>query len=108
MDGFIKTPLLIIGAIGGAMSVLFGANKPTDFRGYIKASLFVFAGAVITNFLTPLSIHLMPSLDGLEYSIAFIVGLFGVGVVKALFSVVTMLSTDFFGTIKKIKDAIMK
>lgn len=104
MDGFIKTPLLIIGAIGGALSVLFGTDKPRTVKEYLKATLFVLAGAIITNFLTPLIIHLMPSLDGLEHAIAFVFGLFGIGVVKALFNLIELLQNDFFGTLKNIRN----
>lgn len=108
MENYIKAPLIIIGAIGGALSVLFGTQKPRTVKEYLKATSFIFAGAIITNFLTPLSIHLMPSLAGLESAVAFIVGLFGVGVVKALFGVVSMLSSDFFGTVKKFKEIFFK
>lgn len=108
MEGYIKIPLLVIGAIGGAMSVIFGDKKPKTVGEYIKASSFVLAGAIVTNFLTPLAIHLMPSLNGLESAVAFIVGLFGVGVVKALFNVVKMLTTDFFGTVRKFKELFTK
>ncbi|QQV90424.1 hypothetical protein Harreka1_17 [Olleya phage Harreka_1] len=108
MEGYVKLPLIIIGAIGGALSVLFGENKPRTLREYLKATSFVFAGAIVTNFLTPLAMHFIPSLVGLESAVAFIVGLFGVGVVKALFNVVKMLTTDFFGTIKKFKEIFIK
>lgn len=103
MEGLFKIPLLIVGAIGGGLGILFGQDKPKTPREWIKASIFVGAGAVITNFLTPLVLHWFPSFINLEYSIALIVGLFGIGIVKALFNVVKMLNTDFFGTIDKIK-----
>lgn len=104
MDSLFKVPLLAVGAIGGAISMLFGDKKPQTIREWSKSAVFVLAGAVITNFITPLLLHWFPSINEFEYSIAFVFGLLGIGIVKAIFNVVKQLNTDFFGTIKNIKN----
>ena len=104
LENIVKVPYLAIGAIGGALSVLFGENKPKTFKEYLKACSFVLAGAIATNFLTPLVFYFVPDLVGLEHPIAFVIGLLGIGVVKAVLRVIDMFYTDFFGTVKKVRD----
>ena len=104
MESLFKLPYLVVGAIGGSLSVLFGENKPKTVTEFGKVSLFVMAGAVLTNFLTPLVFYLVPTTVDFEHPIAFVVGLLGIGVVKAVLKVITMLNSDFFGTVKKVKE----
>lgn len=108
MEGIFKIPLLVVGAIGGALGIVFGQQKPRTFKEWMKAVVFVCSGAIITNFLTPLVLHLFPDLLNLEYSVALIVGLFGIGIVMSLFNILNMLKDDVFGTIDKIKKAIFR
>ncbi len=104
IDAIFKVPYLIVGAIGGAISIVFGDKKPKTLREYTKASAFIMAGAIITNFLTPLAIKIVPLLDGVEHGTSLIIGLFGIGMAQALFKVLNDLKTDFYGTIRKLKD----
>lgn len=104
MESLFKVPYLAVGAIGGAISIIFGENKPKTLRQWIKSTSFVLSGAIITNFVTPLIMHLMPKFADFEYSIAFIFGLLGIGIVKAIFNVIKKLNNDPFGTLKDIKN----
>ena len=104
MDGFIKAPFLILGAAGTALAILFGDKKPKTFREYIKSLGYVCGGALITNVFTPLLVKTVPLFIGFEYASAMIIGLFGIGLIRALLNLVGKLNTDFFGTLKNAKD----
>lgn len=104
IDGLFKIPYIVVGAIGGAVSVVFGKNKPKTIRQYARSSIFILIGAVITNFLTPLIIKLIPSLEGVEHGTGLVVGLFGIGAIEAIYKVIHDLQSDPYGTIKKFKD----
>lgn len=108
IDTLFKTPLLIVGAIGSSLTVLSGDKKPKTFKEYLKVTGLILSGSIITNFLTPLLIHYVPSLQNLEASAGLVVGLFGIGVIGAILKVITKLNTDFFGTIKSFKDILNK
>lgn len=104
VESLFKVPYLVVGSIGGAVSIMLGENKPKTLREYFKSTALVLSGAVITNFLTPFSIKLLPILEGVEHGAGLVIGLFGIGVVSALLKVTKDLRTDFWGTLKKAKD----
>lgn len=106
IDGLFKIPYIVVGAIGGAVSVVFGKKKPKTLREYFKATSFIFGGAIITNFLTPLAIKLVPILEGVEHGTSLVIGLFGIGIVEVIYKVLYDLLTDFYGTIRKIKNIL--
>lgn len=103
MDEF-KIGHIITGGIAGAMALVF--NKyPRTKREKIKAFAIVFGGAISTAFLTPLALLYLPVLQNAEYGVAFIIGLFGMGVLEAVYKVVQALIEDPYGTIVKLKNA---
>ena len=80
----LKGVYLLTGLAGGAIALLYG-GKIMTWKDKLKAVLFVIAGSVVTGFVTPLVIMWHPSWVGAEYSVAFIVGIFGMSVIRAIF-----------------------
>ena len=79
----IKGVYLITGLIGSSVALLFG-RKIKTWRDKLKAVIFVLAGSVVTWFVTPLVLVWHPSWAGAEYSIAFVVGIFGMSIIRDL------------------------
>jgi hypothetical protein len=75
---------LLTGLMGGSIALIFGGKIKT-WRDKIKAIVFILAGAVVTGFITPMVILWKPQWIEAEYSIAFIVGIFGMGVIRDVF-----------------------
>ena len=76
---------LLTGLMGGSIALLFG-RKIKTWRDKLKAVIIVLAGATVTVFVTPLVLVWKPNWIGAEYSIAFIVGIFGMSVIRDVFS----------------------
>lgn len=103
MDEF-KIGHIITGGIAGAMALIF--NKyPRSKREKLKAFAIVFGGAVTTAFLTPLALVYIPVLQKAEYGVAFIIGLFGMGVLEGVYKIMQAFIVDPYGTIVKLKNA---
>ncbi len=81
----IKGVHLLTGLMGGSIALLFG-RKIKTWRDKLKAVIFVLAGATVTGFVTPLVLVYKPEWVGAEYSIAFIVGIFGMSVIRDVLS----------------------
>ena len=81
----IKGVYLITGLIGSSVALLFG-RKIKTWRDKAKAIVFVLAGSVVTGFITPLVLVWQPNWAGAEYSIAFVVGIFGMSIIRDIFS----------------------
>ena len=80
----IKGVHLITGLIGGSLALLFG-KKIVTWRDKLISILFVLCGSIVTGFITPLVIIWIPSLGAASYSVAFVVGIFGMGVIRDIF-----------------------
>ena len=83
----IKIGYLVTGFLGGAIALLFGV-RPKNWRDKLKAVLFVISGAILTGFVTPLVLKWAPNWAGVEYSIGFVVGLMGMGILRDIFIVI--------------------
>jgi len=79
----IKGVYLITGLIGSSVALLFG-RKIKTWKDKLKAIIFVLAGSVVTGFVTPLVLVWQPNWIGAEYSIAFVVGIFGMSIIRDL------------------------
>tara|TARA_R110002012_G_scaffold263606_1_gene446760 strand:- start:472 stop:813 length:342 start_codon:yes stop_codon:yes gene_type:complete len=98
---------IITGLIGGSIGLFFGKTLKT-VRDKVKAFFVVLAGSVVTGYITPLIMIWFPNWESAEYSIAFFMGLMGMGVVEGLVSLVTKFKTKPVETIKEIKEIARK
>lgn len=94
---------VMTGLIAGIMGFLFN-KKPSTITEKIRSYLVVLSGAVLTGFLTPLVLLKWDLLSDAEYSVAFVVGLFGMGIIESLFVLVNKLKENPLDIMKKIKD----
>ena len=94
---------ILTGLIAGMMGLLFN-NKPRNFRQKIRSYIVVVSGAILTGYVTPLVLIYFHILNGAEYSVAFIVGLFGMGLIEGLFALLNKLKNDPIEIGKAIRD----
>lgn len=99
----IKAGHLITGLVAGLMGLLFN-KRPQNFRQKIRSYLVVLSGAVTTGFITPLVLVKWDWLYDAEYSVAFILGLFGMGIIESLFVLVIKLKESPLEVGKAIKE----
>lgn len=76
---------LLTGLIGSSIALLYGKRIRT-WKDKLKAIIIVLSGATVTGYLTPLILIYKPEWVGAEYSIAFIVGIFGMSIIKDVFN----------------------
>ena len=81
----VKIGVLCVGLMGGAVALLYG-NKIRTWKEKLKAVLIVISGSVVTGFVTPLILIWYHNWIGAEYSIAFIVGIFGMSIIRGVFN----------------------
>ena len=81
----VKLGVLCVGLMGGAVGLLYG-NKIKTWQEKLKAVLIVLSGSVVTGFVTPLVLVWYPNWSGAEYSIAFIIGIFGMSIIRGVFN----------------------
>lgn len=94
---------LITGLIAGIMGLLFN-KRPQTVRENIRSYMVVLFGAILTGYITPLVLLKFDFLLSAEYSVAFVVGLFGMGVIEGGFKIIESLKKDPLGVISSIKD----
>ena len=99
----LKTGHLVTGLIAGLMGLLFN-KKPQNTRQKFRSYLIVLSGAIATGFLTPLALAKWRWLYDVEYSAAFVIGLFGMGIIESLFVLIIKLKNDPVEVGKAIKD----
>ena len=99
----LKIPYLITGAIAGVMGMVFN-NKPRTTRQKIRSYVVVISGAVLTGYLTPLVFLYWEDLRSAEYSVAFILGLFGMGLIETIFVILNKLKDNPIDVIKSIRN----
>ena len=97
----LKAPYLIAGVFGGIFLVYFG-GRPKTVREKIKAIITVILSAVATGYLTPLVISVSPDLVTGEYGLAFIIGLFGMGLIHGLLNFINDFIKDWSNTLNKL------
>ena len=98
----IKLGYVITGLLGGLMSLMFNKRPKTRME-KIKSYTIVVLGALLTGYITPLILLKWSAFQNVEYSIAFIVGLFGMGITEAIFVLIQKLKENPIETIKSIK-----
>lgn len=103
----IKAGHLITGLVAGVMGLLFN-KRPQTLRAKIRSYFVVLSGALMTGYITPLILLKWKWLIGAEYSVAFVVGLFGMGVVETGFIIVKKLKENPLEVINNIIDKINK
>jgi len=97
----VKGAHLLTGLIAGVMGLIFN-NKPRTLKEKIKAYIIVLAGAVLTGYITPLVLIKWDALLSVEHSVAFLVGLFGIGIAQGIFMVVSKFKDNPIGTAKEV------
>ena len=104
----LKSVHLFAGMVGGVFVVYFG-KRPTSLREKIRAFFTVILSAISTGYLTPLVLVWQPSWESGEHGIAFLIGLFGMGVIHGILNFIQKnFVQDPAGAIKKIKDAFRR
>jgi len=98
----LKSAHLITGFLGGAVGLVFGKQK-TTFKGKLRSIGIVVIGAVVTGYVTPLILEWKPNWENTEYSIGFLVGIFGMGVIEGFINLVNSFRKNPISTIKSIK-----
>lgn len=98
----LKSAHFLIGLIGGGLVVVIGGNTVWTIRSVLYALAVMTGGAVVTMFGTPLVIHVI-HWDSVEYSVAFFVGILGMGITKGFLKIVS----DFSKNPYKIVDYII-
>lgn len=92
---------LITGAIAGAIALVF--NKyPRTRSEKVKAYSLVCGGAIVTAYLTPALLLWQEWLIGAEYGVAFIIGLFGMGLLEGIYKIIQSFITNPLGIIEQI------
>lgn len=103
----VKTGHFITGLIAGIMGLLFN-KRPQNFRQKVRSYFVVLSGAVLTAYLTPLVLLKWQFLNEAEYSVAFVVGLFGMGIVESIFMLIVKLKNDPVTVGQAIRDIFKK
>lgn len=89
----IKLAHVITGLIAGSMGLLFN-KKVLTRREKIRAYIIVVCGAILTGYLTPLLLVWAEWLQEAEYAVAFLVGLFGMGILEIIFDLIEGAKTN--------------
>lgn len=100
----VKIPHIITGLIAGAIGTLFNARPRTQWE-KIRSYCIIASGAIVTAFVTPLIVAWKPFFADVEYSVAFIVGIFGMGILEGIYKIVQRFNTsplELLETLKKI------
>ena len=101
----IKAAHLVTGIIGGAVGLLFGKPRK-GIIAKLRAIITVIVGAVVTGYVTPLIFIWKPELETVEHAIAFVVGLFGMGVIEGVFNIISKFKTNPIESIRDLKKTI--
>lgn len=101
MKAGIKLSHFVVGLLAGIITLIFNKRLFT-LRDKVRAFFVVASGAIVTAFLTPLIIVWQPFLLPAEHGIAFLIGLFGMGVIQSLLSFLTDFSKDPKGTLSSL------
>lgn len=96
----LKLAHILTGLLGGAVALIFGKTRPS-LKEKIRAVFIVLAGSIVTGYVTPMVLLWKPTLIGVEHGIAFLIGIFGMGVVEGL---LTWLSKFRKSPVQAIKD----
>ena len=97
----LKIPHFFVGLLAGIVGLLFNKRLFT-LRDKVRAFLIVMSGSLVTGFITPLVFAWEPLLRPAEYGIAFLIGLFGMGIVQSLLSFLVEFSKDPKGTLSSL------
>ena len=111
LDLLVKSGLkgghFLFGFIAGIVGLMF-SQKPDSWRGRLRLFFIFIAGTVTTGVLTPLVLLKWQWLLSAEYSVAFVVGLFGMGLIEAGFRLITKLKQNPLSVLKSLKDIFKK
>lgn len=103
----IKLSHFIVGLLAGIITLIFNKRLFT-LRDKMRAFIVVTSGAVVTAFLSPLVLVWWPFLQPAEHGIAFLIGLFGMGVIQSLLSFLVEFSKDPKGTVSELLNSLKK
>ena len=81
----VKGVHLFTGLLGSSIALLYG-NKVKTWKDKVKAILIVLSGATVTGYVTPLVLLYKPDWIAAEYSIAFVIGIFGMSIIRDVFN----------------------
>jgi len=103
----IKTGHLITGLIAGAMSLVF-SQRPRNLREKVRSYFIVIFGSLATAYITPVIVLKWIWLQSVDYSVAFVVGLFGMGLIESIFALLYKFKNNPLAVGKAIKDFFIK
>ena len=98
----VKIPHIITGLIAGAIGALFNERPRTRWE-KIRSYCIIASGSVVTAFVTPLIVAWKPFFADVEYSVAFIVGIFGMGILEGMYKVVKRFNSSPFEVMEAFK-----
>lgn len=98
---FTKAPLIIAGLIGGALAVLLGKKRST-IREKFFAIVIVLLSTFVTWYVTPIILLWLPTLETVEHSVGFVVGIFGIGIIEGLLNLVKKFTLNPLQTLKDL------
>ena len=98
---------LLTGLLGGAVALIFGKKRNT-IPDKIHALCIVLAGAVCTAYFTPMLFVWKPSFENAEHGIAFVIGIFGMGIIEGIMNIVYKFKDNPIDTFKYIFDVFRK
>lgn len=107
VKGGLKSGHFIFGFIAGAVGLLF-SQKPRNNTDRLKMFLIFVAGTISTGMLTPIVVLKWEWLSTVEYSVAFVIGLFGMGLIEAVFKILKSLKNNPLAVLKSLKEIFKK
>ena len=99
----IKTGHVITGLLASGIGLIFNKRVHT-LREKIRGYFVVICGSILTGYITPLILLKWKWLDSAEYSVAFVFGLFGMGIVESIFLLISKLKENPIQVGKAIRD----
>ena len=97
----------LFGFIAGVVGLMF-SQKPNSWRGRLRMFFIFIAGTLTTGMLTPLVLLKWQWLYTAEYSVAFVIGLFGMGLVEAGFRIITKLKQNPLSVLKSLREVFKR
>ena len=99
----LKIPHIITGVLAGLVGLIFGERATKTFKDKVKITLIVIVGAIMTGYFTPLIFLWKPRWESVEHSIAFVIGLLGMGVVEGILNIINRFSKHPIKTVREVK-----
>ena len=107
VKGGLKGGHFLFGFIAGVVGLMF-SQKPQNNKQRLKLFFIFLCGTVSTGILTPLVLLKWEWLLTAEYSVAFVIGLFGMGLIEAAFKILNNLKQHPLQVLKSLREIFKK